>query len=94
MADVSIVSDNFDGNELCSTHIETDENVQEMSNEIPPASNEEKIASDRSFAVIKMVLEIYHASNFHLMYTKQCTSFGLTQITASLVLIVAQIEIL
>ena len=41
VADVSIVHDDFDCNELCSTHIETEENIQEMSNDMPPASNEE-----------------------------------------------------
>ena len=48
MADVSIVCDDFDGNELCSTHINTEENFREMSNDMPLASNEESTTGSAS----------------------------------------------
>ena len=39
MTDVYIAGDGFNGN-LCSTHIDTEENIHEMCHDMPPASNE------------------------------------------------------
>ena len=54
MADVSIVSDGFDGNELRSTHIDA-ENVQEMSNDMPPASNKESTTGLASYLTDELI---------------------------------------
>ena len=51
MGGVSIVSDDFDGNELCSTHIDTEEHVQEMGNDMLPASNEESAIGLASYLI-------------------------------------------
>lgn len=55
MEDVSIFSNDFDGNELCSAHIETEENIQEMSNDMPAASNEESTTGLASCLIDELI---------------------------------------
>ena len=55
MVDVSIFSDDFDDNQLCSTHVDTEEDVQEMSKDMPPASNEESTTGLASYLIDELI---------------------------------------
>ena len=75
MEDVSIFSNDFDGNELCSAHIETEENIQEMSNDMPAASNEESTTGLASCLIDELIQftgkKNFKKSDFQNRYCKR-----------------------
>lgn len=54
MTDVYIAGVGFNGN-LCSTHIDTEENIHEMCHDMPPASNEESITELASYFIDELI---------------------------------------